>query len=209
MNEWRYSHEITIGCKKSVTVKYYYNKEAKVKKIYSTGKEEIIDKISKGPHGERIYVTIAKLFPEICGQWFEGCQVDHINCDRNDNRAENLRCCTGKENMRNPLTRQHCIEAMYKRIEDGVYDNMPEKLKSHIPWNKGMKGQYKIGPQSKEHRRKLSEAAKNRPPISEETRRKQSEAHKNNPTKYWLGKNLPEEMRQKISNTLNNKNKEL
>ena len=32
-------------------------------------------------------------------------QIDHINCIRDDNRVENLRWVTGKENMENPLTK--------------------------------------------------------------------------------------------------------
>lgn len=37
-------------------------------------------------------------------------EVDHINCIRNDNRAENLRWCTAKENSNNVLTRKHKSE---------------------------------------------------------------------------------------------------
>ena len=211
MEDWRYSHTTTVGCKKSIEVKYYYNKDAKLKKVYSNGKEEIIDKVTKGKGGERIYITIAKLFPEICGEWFKGCQVDHLNCNRNDNNAENLRCCTPSENMQNPLTRQHCKEAMYKRIEDGVYKDVPDKLKGHKAWNKGLKMDenhklklseshkgLKYGPRSEETKKKMREAAKNRPPVSDETRKKLSEAKLKNPSKYWLGKKLPEEMKQKI-----------
>lgn len=49
--------------------------------------------------------AVAKAFPEICGEWFEGCEIDHINTDKGDNRAENLRVVTHLENMNNKLSR--------------------------------------------------------------------------------------------------------
>lgn len=53
---------------------------------------------------------VAQAFPEICGEWFEGCEVDHIDCDPTNNKATNLRCVTKSENMRNPLTIKHLSE---------------------------------------------------------------------------------------------------
>lgn len=37
-------------------------------------------------------------------------QIDHINTDRTDNRVENLRWVTAKENHNNPLSRKHHSE---------------------------------------------------------------------------------------------------
>ena len=57
--------------------------------------------------GDRYYRVsrlVAKAYPEICGEWFEGCEVDHINGIRDDNRAVNLKVCTHLDNIRNPLT---------------------------------------------------------------------------------------------------------
>ena len=45
-----------------------------------------------------IHRLVARAFPEICGKWFKGCQVNHKNEDKTDNRAENLEICTGEYN---------------------------------------------------------------------------------------------------------------
>ena len=47
-------------------------------------------------------------------------EIDHINTDRSDNRAENLRWATRKENANNPITRKHhkrvCSEETKRKI---------------------------------------------------------------------------------------------
>ena len=64
-----------------------------------------------------VHRAVAMAFPEICGQWFEGATVDHLNGIKTDNRAENLRVCTMSENQRNPVTWDKKIEHALKNLE--------------------------------------------------------------------------------------------
>lgn len=52
-----------------------------------------------------LHIIIAKTFPEICGEWFEGAEVDHIDGDPSNNSAFNLRFVSHTDNMRNPNTK--------------------------------------------------------------------------------------------------------
>lgn len=46
------------------------------------------------------HIIVAQAFPEICGEWFEGCAVHHKNFNRMDNRPENLIVLTHSEHSK-------------------------------------------------------------------------------------------------------------
>ena len=50
---------------------------------------------------------VALAFPEICGEWFEGAEIDHIDTNPLNNNPNNLRFVTHLDNMSNTLTLKH------------------------------------------------------------------------------------------------------
>lgn len=78
-----------------------------------------------------IHKLVAVAFSEICGEWFEGAEIDHLDGDASNNVATNLRWVTHTDNMNNPVFRER------RRIA--------ETGKKH----------------SSEHNKKISEALKN------------------------------------------------
>lgn len=58
--------------------------------------------------------------------------IDHINCNRQDNRVENLRWCTHKENMNNPITLE-TIRKSKVGVKNPMYGKVtPQSVKDKI-----------------------------------------------------------------------------
>ena len=66
---------------------------------------------------------VAKAFPEICGEWFEGCEVHHKNHNPSDNVAENIIVLTMDEHKKihseSELTFNKRSSAQKKSYESG------------------------------------------------------------------------------------------
>ena len=77
----------------------------------------------------KVHQLVAKAFPEICGEWFDGCEIDHINGITTDNRAINLRVTDKKGNMNNPLTKEKCSKAW----TDERRKKCSERMKNNNP----------------------------------------------------------------------------
>lgn len=52
-----------------------------------------------------LHIIVAKAFPEICGEYFKGAEVDHIDGNPANNSAFNLRHVSHTDNLHNPNTR--------------------------------------------------------------------------------------------------------
>ena len=59
---------------------------------------------------------VAEAFPEICGEWFDGCVVDHIDTNTLNNAASNLKVTTYSGNNLNPITRKRNSEAKKGKV---------------------------------------------------------------------------------------------
>lgn len=78
------------------------------------------------PKTYKVHQLVAKAFPEICGEWFEGCEIDHINGITTDNRAVNIRVTDKKGNMNNPITKEACSKAWTDERRDKTSKRMKE-----------------------------------------------------------------------------------
>ena len=119
--------------------------------------------------------------------------VDHIDTNKLNNMAQNLRWVTYKENNSNPLTRQHRSKTMKNMWRDQEYRQKVIDA-TKIALNK-LKTKQKISEISKknwsnsEFRQKTIESMKGKPK-SNEHKKKLSEANKGkNKDRIWVNKN--------------------
>ena len=61
-----------------------------------------------GINGDQVHFLLHRaIWETFKGEIPEDMVIDHKNCNRLDNRIDNLQCVTAKENMNNPLTKIH------------------------------------------------------------------------------------------------------
>ena len=78
--------------------------------LCSGGKQKLIS----------VHRLVAFAFPEICGEYFEGSEIDHISTIKTDNRPENLRWVSHSDNMNNPITKAKAtFEKQLKEYNSG------------------------------------------------------------------------------------------
>lgn len=137
------------------------DKTGRILKKLEQGQGYVKVRLYGGSHSDYIHIGVHRLvafaFQEICGEYKDGLQVDHINTIRDDNRAENLKWVTPTENRLNPITNER-----FRKSISG--ENHPMYGKKHTDEAKkkmsdahfGLPGYWEGKKLSDEHRSKLS-----------------------------------------------------
>lgn len=89
----------------------------------------------------KIHKLVSYAFQDICGLYFDGCECDHLDTNKNNNIAENLRNVTPLENHNNPLTKLHISNSRIGKPSWGLglkytqehRDNISKALKGKCP----------------------------------------------------------------------------
>lgn len=63
---------------------------------------------------------VALTFPEICGEYFDGAEIDHKDTNTLNNNPNNLHWVTRTGNANNPLTRLHKSQSKLNRTDMAI-----------------------------------------------------------------------------------------
>lgn len=86
-------------------------------------------------HGTKMsHRVVARAFPEICGEWFEGCHVHHKNHNPADCRAENLIVLTKEEHYKAHKHKKHKTSIVGQYSLDGILFNIHLSAKDAEKW---------------------------------------------------------------------------
>lgn len=80
------------------------------------------------------HIEVAKAFPEICGEWFEGCHVHHKDGNPLNNEATNLIVCTKQEHVqlhRELKLRQLNLQNRRERRRRGCFSEALERFRNN------------------------------------------------------------------------------
>lgn len=120
-----------------------------------------------------IHILVAKAFPEICGEWFEGCHVHHIDHNPLNNRADNLKVMTAEEHIK-----LHKESEITRRKKANFGEKNGFFGKHHSEQTKEKLRELRIGTkESEETKIKIRNSSKGRK-HSETTKQLLSEQHK-------------------------------
>lgn len=108
-------------------------------------------------HGFYVHRMVAELFiPNPANKPF----IDHINTNKLDNRAENLRWVTQTENMANPLTRKRMKEGWTDEVRKSHAISCKKYANEHPEWKEDISKRGKQYYSNPDNRKKHSERMK-------------------------------------------------
>ena len=161
---------------------------ARVYEVSNLGRVKCNGKIVE-PHVNNRYLCISKFFIHraVAELYVPNPEnkpyVDHINTVTTDNRAENLRWVTHKENMNNPLSRKHISEARQGIVFSTEHRKKLSESHKGVPLSEEVKQKRRGKHLSEETKRKISESQRGKH-RSEEFKQKARAARK----EYWKKK---------------------
>ena len=153
--EWK-TYTRNAGSKKNVIIEISSEGNVKLNGV-------LIDFSQRHPtryhqvHGFYVHRMVAELFiPNPENKPF----IDHINTDRLDNRAENLRWVTQTENMANPLTRKKQKEGWTEEVRKKVSASIKKYATEHPEWKEEISKRNKQYYSNPDNRKKQSKIMK-------------------------------------------------